>query len=747
MADYKILQNIDLAQNEIKEVSKIANDRQDGKDKGLRIQTGNDTSLAFNRKIKNTDTDTVIINSIKGTVKDGTDENKKESVLNLEPSKVVISNTKGTEISTNSTITIGLTTPDSEGNEHIEAVSPSIDIKTGNTEYTDPHISLKKDGSTLGLQSKTVEIRSEGDTKSSLTMNGGITGVSNNIFLGDSDTEEKKVSLTLNSKGTDGTISESASKSITETIDDTVSLTLEKNADSTHSITLENKKGDNNSKIEVLDSKVKISKGSDSYVDIRYNDSDKQVEIEEQSKKVTIKTPNKVTLTLNEDSNGSASLTSKGTITLTSQGDAETKYGNNIITTKADTITIKAKGYNETDETKVTNYFPHIELKSTTDTNPVNSVLLEGKTINISSKDKDSNTGDTITLSGSKLNVKSVTTEITSNTINVGENGGILSIDTTTSETTPKITIPLGTKTDIKSTVIRLGERDSNSTTTISGSEFNVNTDNTSITSDTTISGTTTIKSSASSPANTILVNGTSTLIKGSQADINPAKVNIGTEATTTAIKVGRNNADTTTLQSSIMNITSPTLNISSPKVDFNGKNQKVIFEGTSEGTDNSSVTSKVPTSIKDTTFSVDKTTDSSIVFKVDTSNKSTTINGNTSTIESTDVNIGITTTNAITIGRNVKGTSTPTTTLQSNTTNITSPTINIGTSDSSTSVSIGKGSSDVTLTGRSNFSVTATATNSEVQANDLKFNKSLSSNDIKIRWDSALNSLVFEKA
>ena len=39
MADYKILQNIDLAQNEIKEVSKIANDRQDGKDKGLHIQT------------------------------------------------------------------------------------------------------------------------------------------------------------------------------------------------------------------------------------------------------------------------------------------------------------------------------------------------------------------------------------------------------------------------------------------------------------------------------------------------------------------------------------------------------------------------------------------------------------------------------------------------------------------------------------------------------------------------------------
>ena len=56
MADYKILQNIDLAQNEIKEVSKIANDREDGNDKGLLIQTGNDTSLAFNRKIEKTKT-------------------------------------------------------------------------------------------------------------------------------------------------------------------------------------------------------------------------------------------------------------------------------------------------------------------------------------------------------------------------------------------------------------------------------------------------------------------------------------------------------------------------------------------------------------------------------------------------------------------------------------------------------------------------------------------------------------------
>ena len=42
---------------------------------------------------------------------------------------------------------------------------------------------------------------------------------------------------------------------------------------------------------------------------------------------------------------------------------------------------------------------------------------------------------------------------------------------------------------------------------------------------------------------------------------------------------------------------------------------------------------------------------------------------------------------------------------------------------------------------------VVANDADSKVQANDLKFNTSLSSNNIKIRWDSALNSLVFEKA
>lgn len=734
MADYKILQNIDLAQNEIKEVSKIANDRQDGKDKGLLIQTGNDTSLAFNRKIDTSNT----INSIKGTVKDGTDEDKKESALNLEPSKVIIANTKGDKTSTESKIIVGLTTLDSEGKEHIEAVSPSIDIKTGDTDYTDPHISLKKDArnSNLGLQSNTVEIKSGEETaNSSLKMDGGITGVSNNISLKDSSKKSsEKVSLTLNSDGTNGTISESASKSITETVDK-LSLTLEK-TDSLQSITLKNEKEPNNSKIEVLDSKVKISKGSDSYINI---ESGTQSDfIEEQSNKVIIKTPsNNVTLTLNESDNSASLESNKGKITLTSQGDATTEYGNNAITTGADTIIIKAKGYDKAD-TK-TKYYPHIKLESNAST-PTNSILLEGKTIDISSEKDGSNIEDTITLSGTKLNIESTTTEITSNNINIKKgNDNVLILNTSA----PSISIPSSTVTDIDSKTIGLGDKGNNSTTTISGSEFHVTTTYTNITSPTTtVSGTTTIQSSPNSE-NTIVVDTGSTSITGNKAIINSDTVEIGT-VDTTVIKVGRKATDTTTLQSNTTGITSPTLNISSPKVDFNGKNQKVIFEGTSEGTDNSSVTSKVPTYIKDTTFSVDKTTDSSIVFKVDTSNKSTTINGNTSTIESTDVNIGTTTTTTINVGRNATGTIT---TLQSNTTNITSPEINIGTSDSSTSVSIGKDSSTVSLKGKSNFLIEAKDADSKVQANDLKFNTSLSSNDIKVYWDSTLNSLVFAKA
>ena len=972
MADYKILQNIDLAQNEIKEVSKIANDREDGKDKGLLIQTGNDTSLAFNRKIEKTKT----INSIKGTVKDGT----KESTLNIEPSKVSISNTKGT--TSLSSFVLGL---DSKGNEHIEAVSPSIDIKTGktrDTDYTHPYISLKEEGSKLELQSETVEIRSEGNTKSSLTMDGGITGVSNsislkdssekssekvslnlnsdgtngtisesasksitetvgtrsvsldttsikiedstttgtpsiievndngikaskgsdsyidisyndiekqveieeqskkvtiktpnkvtltlddnasysasltskeaikftssegnlnetstlygvnvieskanniklhtigytsteatkyhphielqsnnnndsillegktiNIFSKDKETEEEvldkdkkdsitissttlnindnintfitskeavgitgteritetskditlkdssnKVSLNLNSNGIDGTISESASKSITETVDDTVSLTLEKNADSTHSITLENKKEpDTPSIIEVNDKGIKASKSSDSsdsYIDIQSNT------IEEKSRNVTIKTPDSVTLILDENidkTKSSASLTSTGKITLTSQGDATTEYGNNDITTTADTITIKAKSY----KGKGTEYYPHIKLESNASKN---SVLLEGKTINISSKDKDSNK-DTITLSGTKLNIESTTTEITSDAINIKNNAGTKEV-LTLNTTTPSISIPSDTETDINSKTIGLGYKDNNSTTTVSGSNFNVETTNTNITSTTIVSGKTTIQSSDSNPVNTIVVDGTSTSITGSQADINPANVNIGA-VDSSKVTIGKDNTNnTTTLKSSTTEITSSTLNIESNKVDFTKTNQEIIFEGAG-----GSVTSKeVPIVAEDTTVSVKRGTDE--VFKVDTSSEetSTTINGKIATINPVTVNIGEKTTNAIKIGRNDAGT----TTLRSSTTNITSPTINIGTDTSSSSVSIGKASSDVNLTGNHNLSMTSGESESEVGATNLRFDNKIYSNNIKIRWDSALNSLVFEKA
>ena len=190
MTDYKILQNIDLAQNEIKEVSKIANDRQDGKDKGLLIQTRDNTSLTFKRKIGGKE------NFIEGKVIDGTGEEVKKSILNIKPSEVSISNEKGATNSTKSKLVLGL---NSETKEHIEAISPLVDIKTGNEGYTDPHISLKKDKSILELQSKTVEIKSKGTTESSLTMDGSITGVSNDILLKDSN---KNVSLNLKADGT-----------------------------------------------------------------------------------------------------------------------------------------------------------------------------------------------------------------------------------------------------------------------------------------------------------------------------------------------------------------------------------------------------------------------------------------------------------------------------------------------------------------------------------------------------------------
>ena len=72
---------------------------------------------------------------------------------------------------------------------------------------------------------------------------------------------------------------------------------------------------------------------------------------------------------------------------------------------------------------------------------------------------------------------------------------------------------------------------------------------------------------------------------------------------------------------------------------------------------------------------------------------------------------------------------------------------IGIGTEPSSDyPLSIGKSNSNISLTGNNDLSITTNNTNSEVQAKDLKFTSSLSSNNIKIYWDSKLQSLVFAR-
>ena len=725
MTDYKILQNIDLAQNEIKEVSKIANDRQDGEDKGLLIQTGDNTSLTFKRKLEKENS----INYIKGAVIDGADEERKESVFTLEPSKVSISNTIGATTLTESRVVLGL---NSETKEHIEAVSPLVDIKTGNEGYTDPHISLKRDKSILEIQSSTVKIDSRETPKSgsleesslkksSLKMNEGITGVSNNIFLKNSN---ENVYLHLESDGINGTILESANTSITEEVDK-VSIALVKDKDTAQqTITLKNEEEGDPSQIQVSTSNVDVSKG-DNHITIN---SEGITGSTGSDGTVTINTPD-VAFSLN-DSKKSASLTStNGIITLTSQNGAKTSYEDNKIITEADTIIIKSKNYVETDATK--KHYPHIELKSSE-----KSALIESKTINIFSKDSDSNTEDSIKISGSTVSITGTTTNIKTDNLYIKSNSDtdtkILILNTTS----PKVDIPKGTETDINSQTIGLG--DSGSNTTVSGSAFNVNTGTTNITSDTTVSGTTLLKSSSSSPNNTLEVNETSTSITGSQADINSTTVNVGT-ATTTAINVGRNSGDTTTLKSNKTNITSPTLGVTSGTVNFSGTNQKVAFTGTG-----SSLTSEVTTVAKNTTVSVKR--DDTDIFKVDTSNANlltTMIKGTKADINSTTVNIGTDTTTAINVGRN----NGDTTNLKSDTTNITSPKINVGTESPSTSVKIGKTDSNVTITGNNDLSITADKTNSKVQAKDLKFTNSLSDNNIKIYWDSALQSLVFARA
>ena len=376
-----------------------------------------------------------------------------------------------------------------------------------------------------------------------------------------------------------------------------------------------------------------------------------------------------------------------------------------------------------------------------------NSALIESKAINIFSKDSSSGKSDTINISGSTVNITDTTTDIKTDKLYIKSNSDtnpeILTLDTKT----PKIDIPSGTETDINSQTIGLGDKDSNTKVLVSGSEFNVETSTTSIKNTTTVSGTTTLRSEDSSSAkNTLVVNETSTSITGTQADINPTTVNIGA-STTTEINVGRNNADTTILKSNTTKITSPTLELKSNTVNFNGTNQTVTFEGTS----GSSLISKVPTDIKNTTFSVKREDSTKVeVFKVDTSSANaltTTIKGTKVDINPTNVNIGTDTkgtTNNIYIGKNSENTLT---TLQSNTTKIISPMIGIGTEPSSDyPLSIGKSDSKISLTGKNGLSITTSDTNSEVQAKDLKFTNSLYGDNIKIYWDSKLQSLVFAR-
>lgn len=375
-----------------------------------------------------------------------------------------------------------------------------------------------------------------------------------------------------------------------------------------------------------------------------------------------------------------------------------------------------------------------------------NLALIESKAINIFSKDSSSSKLDTINISGSTVNITDATTNIKTDTLNIIKSSSdtvILTLDTKT----PKIDIPSRTETDINSQTIGLGDSDNKSKTTVGGDTFTVNTSTTSITSPTTeIIGTTTLKiEDSSSVKNALKVNETSTSITGSQVDINPAYVNVGT-ATTNEINIGRNDASITALKSKTTNITSPTLEVKSSDVNFNGINQTVTFEGTS----GSSLISEVPTDIKNTTFSVKREDSTKVeVFKVDTSKASpltTTIKGTEANINSTTVNIGTDTTGAtnnIYIGKN----SGDITTLQSNTTKIISPMIGIGTEPSlDYQLSIGKNNSFISLLGNNDLSITADNTNSEVQARDLKFTSSLSSNNIKIYWDSKLQSLVFAR-
>lgn len=269
MTDYKILQNIDIAQNEIKEISKISNDRSDkGGTKHLIIQTGEDTSLTLSSED----------NSIESVVKkEASTSDKIDMVSNIKSTPQEISivhkrtdKSDETEKVEESKISLhsNAYTDESDKRGHILVQSSLVDIQTGEGEedsYDDSSIKLsKKKGSTLGsisLKSNTIALSGGTDSlKSDISIEDKfINASSKKVELSSKDTTSAVLTLEQDTQ----TISSTARKEIKETVDK-VSISL-KNDTLSQSITLSNVVESSPSKIEITDSNVKINKGDTSF--------------------------------------------------------------------------------------------------------------------------------------------------------------------------------------------------------------------------------------------------------------------------------------------------------------------------------------------------------------------------------------------------------------------------------------------------------------------------------------------------
>lgn len=116
------------------------------------------------------------------------------------------------------------------------------------------------------------------------------------------------------------------------------------------------------------------------------------------------------------------------------------------------------------------------------------------------------------------------------------------------------------------------------------------------------------------------------------------------------------------------------------------------------------------------------------VTISSDISSGKTTISGNELDVTSTTTKIE---------GYSTTISSSTSTKITSNKTDITSGTINIGDSTNPGTINI---------VGNNNLSIKTGLSKSEVQSDNLKFNETLSSNNIKIYWDSTNNALVFSK-